>query len=148
MSLDLLTYDDLRILRERKLGATGGHHKRKQTQDSKLKSKRYLIMTYTVEFDQIHYPLPLTFTGNTDPRSLKKQIKELKNQNRKLRAIRKNTSGSDPDYDFEKLLEENQELKEEVENCHQQLKDFSADNINKELKILKKVVQNLEVSHL
>ena len=35
-----------------------------------LNSKRYLILTYSVEFDRIHYPLPLPYLGKPDPVAL------------------------------------------------------------------------------
>ena len=60
VNLDILSYEDLKVLREQKLGTKSKKGKEKS---DKLQTKRYLIMTYTVEFDQIHYPLPLTYTG-------------------------------------------------------------------------------------
>ena len=146
MSLDLLTYDDLKVLREQKLG---GHPRRRQKHggpEEKLKSKRYLIITYTVEFDQIHYPLPLMFTGTLNTDTLKQQIKDLRKENLTLRNKRHSTANhSTLDVDYEKTLQENEELREELDQCHQQLKEIGTGNLGKELKVLKKVVQNLEV---
>ena len=42
VSLDLLTYEDLKILREKKLGGPT-RRKQKHNIEEKLKSKRYLI---------------------------------------------------------------------------------------------------------
>lgn len=106
-------------------------------------------MTYTVEFDQIHYPLPLTYTGTSDPSTLKQQIKELKNENQRLRSRKSHISDTGLDTEYEKLLEENNELKDELEACNQQLCDRgNTGNLSKELKVLKKVVQNLEVCRI
>lgn len=141
VSLDLLTYEDLKILREKKLGGPT-RRKQKHNIEEKLKSKRYLIMTYTVEFDQIHYPLPLMYTGTSDTGTLKEQIKKLRKENHTLRSNTRN--GSMLDMDYEKTVQENTELKEELSHCHQQMQDISSGNLSKELKVLKKVIQNLE----
>lgn len=49
--LDLLTYSDLELLRNRKAGVVG--RPRVQQQSSALSAKRYLILIYTVEFDRL-----------------------------------------------------------------------------------------------
>ena len=144
-----MTYEDLKVLREQKLGTA--HRRRKEktiSSNNKLQTKRYLIMTYTVEFDQIHYPLPLTYIGKTDPKTLKSQIQELKVEIRNLKrnTHREEASGYRLDASYEKLLCENKEFKEALAECRQQLKEFgTTGNMSKELQVLKKVVQNLEV---
>lgn len=148
--MDLLTYEDLKILREKKLGSNNVQRKKhKQASDNALQMKRYLIMTYTVEFDQIHYPLPLTYTGTSDPATLRQQIKDLKHENQCLRSKNQHRTDTGLDTtDYEKLVEENTELKEELQACHQQIHDAGdTGNLSKELKVLKKVVQNLEVCY-
>lgn len=103
-------------------------------------------MTYTVEFDQIHYPLPLMYTGVSDTATLKEQIKKLRNENQSLRCTRVGSGSTVLDSeDYEKTMQENIELKEELDQCHQKMQDISNGNFNKELKVLKKVIQNLEV---
>uniref|UniRef100_A0A8C6R5S5 Coiled-coil domain containing 61 n=1 Tax=Nannospalax galili TaxID=1026970 RepID=A0A8C6R5S5_NANGA len=49
VTLDLLTYTDLESLRSRKLG---GHPGSLAPRSAQLKSKRYLILIYSVEFDR------------------------------------------------------------------------------------------------
>ena len=51
VSLDLLTYTDLEALRNQKLGLTPGVSPGRKS--SQLEAKRYLILTYTVEFDRL-----------------------------------------------------------------------------------------------
>jgi len=51
VSLDLLTYADLESLRQRKSGSAAKPNSVPQRTVS-LNSKRYLILTYTVEFDR------------------------------------------------------------------------------------------------
>ncbi|RHY67671.1 hypothetical protein DYB34_009168, partial [Aphanomyces astaci] len=43
-----------------------------------LNNKRYLILTYAVEFDRVHYPLPLNFVENPSPAMLQRTIRRLK----------------------------------------------------------------------
>ena len=55
VSLDLLTYTDLQSLREQKPG-TGTKNIPGVRATSQLATKRYLILTYTVEFDRYEGP--------------------------------------------------------------------------------------------
>lgn len=50
VTLDLLTYADLELLRNRKAGVVS--RPRGHQQSSALTAKRYLILIYTVEFDR------------------------------------------------------------------------------------------------
>ena len=52
VSLDLLTYSDLESLRNRKAGAGTKSIPGASRNPSSLNTKRYLILTYTVEFDR------------------------------------------------------------------------------------------------
>ncbi|XP_068456119.1 centrosomal protein CCDC61 isoform X2 [Clinocottus analis] len=76
VTLDLLTYADLELLRNRKAGVISRPHGHQQS--SVLTAKRYLILIYTVEFDRIHYPLPLPYVGKPDPAALQKEVRALK----------------------------------------------------------------------
>ncbi|XP_076836795.1 centrosomal protein CCDC61 [Brachyhypopomus gauderio] len=76
VTLDLLTYSDLELLRNKKAGVAG--RSRVQKQAPSLTSKRYLILIYTVEFDRIHYPLPLPYLGKPDPAVLQREIRALR----------------------------------------------------------------------
>ncbi|MCJ8740939.1 hypothetical protein PDJAM_G00064990 [Pangasius djambal] len=76
VTLDLLTYSDLELLRNRKAGVVG--RPRAQQQSPALSAKRYLILIYTVEFDRIHYPLPLPYVGKPDPATLQREIRALR----------------------------------------------------------------------
>lgn len=53
VTLDLLTYADLELLRNRKAGVVS--RPRGHQQASALTAKRYLILIYTVEFDRFVY---------------------------------------------------------------------------------------------
>lgn len=76
MYADLLTYSDLEMLRSRQ--------SRKATTSapavSKPNNKRYLILTYHVEYDRVHYPLPLTHVEDPPSKALKETIKRLRSE--------------------------------------------------------------------
>lgn len=83
---DLLTFNDLELLKARKLGTaqTGNNH---SNSNSKSNLKRYVILTYAAEFDRVHFPLPLSHEDipNVDSlmrtiRQLRKQIREMENK--------------------------------------------------------------------
>ena len=104
-------------------------------------------MTYSVEFDQIHYPLPLSYNGIADPAMLKTQLRELKIENHKLRRdALQGSSIQGIESDYERILLENKQLRKELKQCHDLLKGTENSNVSKELKVLQKLVQNLEVS--
>ncbi|XP_073913789.1 centrosomal protein CCDC61 isoform X2 [Castor canadensis] len=84
VTLDLLTYTDLESLRNRKLGGRPGTV---APRSSQLNSKRYLILIYSVEFDRIHYPLPLPYQGKPDPVVLQGIIRSLKEELGRLRGL-------------------------------------------------------------
>ncbi|ELK29691.1 Coiled-coil domain-containing protein 61 [Myotis davidii] len=89
VTLDLLTYTDLESLRNRKMGGRPGPSAPRSAQ---LNSKRYLILIYSVEFDRIHYPLPLPYQGKPDPVFLQGIIRSLKEELGRLRGL----DGQDP----------------------------------------------------
>ena len=66
-------------------------------------NKRYLILTYNVEFDRITYPLHLNYQGVPDPIELLKTIRKLRSQ---VKSYENHTEG---DY----RSKENQRLEKE-----------------------------------
>uniref|UniRef100_A0A1B6LFW0 Coiled-coil domain-containing protein 61 n=1 Tax=Graphocephala atropunctata TaxID=36148 RepID=A0A1B6LFW0_9HEMI len=87
VSLDLLTLEDLEMLRNRvsSQGITTSHSQgftasHSSQMFSSSNNKRYLIVTYTVEFDRIHYPLALEYSGQPDPKILQENIQRLEKQ--------------------------------------------------------------------
>uniref|UniRef100_A0A2K5HA56 Centrosomal protein CCDC61 n=1 Tax=Colobus angolensis palliatus TaxID=336983 RepID=A0A2K5HA56_COLAP len=84
VTLDLLTYTDLESLRNRKIGGRPGPLAPRSAQ---LNSKRYLILIYSVEFDRIHYPLPLPYQGKPDPVVLQGIIRSLKEELGRLQGL-------------------------------------------------------------
>jgi coiled-coil domain-containing protein 61 len=66
--------------------------------------KRFLILTYAVEFDRVHYPLPLTLELSPSPEVLQRTIRRL----RQAVAEKENSSGGEG-----RLADENAALREE-----------------------------------
>lgn len=79
--IDLLTYSDLELLKSRKTGKSES-----SSAASKANNKRYLIMTYAVEYDRVHYPLPLNFEEAPDPANLKMTISRLRQEMADLKS--------------------------------------------------------------
>ncbi|XP_040007361.1 centrosomal protein CCDC61 isoform X1 [Xiphias gladius] len=110
VTLDLLTYADLELLRNRKAGVVS--RPRGHQQSSVLTAKRYLILIYTVEFDRIHYPLPLPFVGKPDPAALQKEIRALRAE---LRALTSQGVNKSAELEIQRLRAELALVKEEKE---------------------------------
>ncbi|XP_028396331.1 coiled-coil domain-containing protein 61-like [Dendronephthya gigantea] len=147
VSLDLLTYADLQSLREQKPG-TGVTNIPGARSTSQLSTKRYLILTYTVEFDRIHYPLPLPYVGKPDPvhlqdmnRKLKDEIKNLKNQ---LTKEAQSYQAEKKQKQLDNLLNEKENVEKEFNAFQREVKHSSLADTAKEIRVLKKVIKNLE----
>ncbi|KAK9294455.1 hypothetical protein QLX08_010917 [Tetragonisca angustula] len=83
IALDLLTFEDLELLRARKLERSSCSSLGKATNN-----RRYFILTYTVEFDRIHYPLPLEYCGLPSPTVLQTTIRKLQTELERLQSTR------------------------------------------------------------
>nr|XP_033811931.1 coiled-coil domain-containing protein 61 isoform X3 [Geotrypetes seraphini] len=146
VTLDLLTYADLEQLRNRKMGSGIWHVP--TTKSAALNSKRYLILIYSVEFDRIHYPLPLPYVGKPDPVKLQKVIRELKDELSLLKS-KQNKDYRDIEIrrlraEVERLAEEKQELEMTMLQLQEEAKLSHKSGALKEVRILKKIVKNLE----
>ncbi|XP_025920082.1 coiled-coil domain-containing protein 61 isoform X2 [Apteryx rowi] len=147
VSLDLLTYTDLEALRSRKVGM-GPRHPPSAAKASPLSSKRYLILIYSVEFDRIHYPLPLPYVGKPDPVALQKVIRELKEELALLKA-RPGKDFRDAEIrrlrdELQRTLEEKQAVESAVLGLQEEMRLVARSCAAKEVKALKKIVQSLE----
>ncbi|XP_034539833.1 coiled-coil domain-containing protein 61 [Notolabrus celidotus] len=108
VTLDLLTYADLELLRNRKAGVVS--RPRGHQQSSALTAKRYLILIYTVEFDRIHYPLPLPYVGKPDPAALQKEVRALRAE---LSTVGSHGVSKSAELEIQRLRTELARVKEE-----------------------------------
>ena len=81
--IDLLTYSDLEMLRQRKgkensLGSNSSGAA--AIANAKATGKRYLILTYSSEYDRVHYPLPLAMDEEPTVESLRRTISRLRSK--------------------------------------------------------------------
>ncbi|PRP84100.1 AMP deaminase [Planoprotostelium fungivorum] len=86
--IDILTYEDLERLKQKQTERSSSSSNTNRS--STAHSKRYLIMTYLVEFDRVHYPLPLVHqsleTSPSTAKALRDTIKKLRAEISTLRA--------------------------------------------------------------
>ncbi len=127
--VDLLTYGDLQLLRSKKNAASGMATDNAKKKSKEASNKRYLILTYAVEFDRVHYPLPLVFNLEPDVSSLKRTIQRLR------RSMAQSGGGSrrdiDADYSEEQIREledENEKLRKRVNKLHKELQEYKITN--------------------
>lgn len=107
--VDLLTYQDLEVLKSRKAGNQGPPQRTQPPNN-----KRYLIMTYAAEFDRVHYPLPLLYEDNPDPQHLKRIISQLRSEVEALQTEAGSRRGSEASAELRRLREENNGLKHQL----------------------------------
>lgn len=86
--IDLLTLSDLEILKAKKAGANHPTPSlaRSETLRRAQQHKRYLILTYTGEFDRVHFPLPLSFEDTPNAIALQKTVRRLREKLKEKRA--------------------------------------------------------------
>ena len=78
--VDILTYSDLEILKARKMGTSSSNTSVSSNANSgnRTHMKRYVILTYSGEFDRVHYPLPLAYEDTPNIDALKRTIVRLR----------------------------------------------------------------------
>jgi len=149
VTLDLLTYADLQLLRNQKSNVT-------QASSESMNSKRYLILTYSVEFDRIHYPLPLPYLGKPDPVALLRTIRELRAENEDLRkrisnedsVVNESAMRDEYEKQLEQALAQNCDLEKTNNELTHELAVFREGRGSKEIRMLKGVVQSMEEDSL
>jgi coiled-coil domain-containing protein 61 len=80
--IDLLTLSDLEMMKAKKSGtqSNAGSSLAVTNKETTKRNflKRYAILTYTGEFDRVHYPLPLAFEETPNIVSLQRSIRRLR----------------------------------------------------------------------
>lgn len=136
--VDLLSYKDLEMMRNKKTNhsSSSGNNLNESSsmnQDLSIINKKYLIISYTNEFEKVHYPLPLSFILQPDISYTLRTIERLKKLNQKISSQNPNNnsfsisnrgnltpSASNANNsiinikDIEELKNENQNLKNKI----------------------------------
>eukprot|EP00201_Polytomella_parva_P019458 CAMPEP_0175040540 /NCGR_PEP_ID=MMETSP0052_2-20121109/1328_1 /TAXON_ID=51329 ORGANISM="Polytomella parva, Strain SAG 63-3" /NCGR_SAMPLE_ID=MMETSP0052_2 /ASSEMBLY_ACC=CAM_ASM_000194 /LENGTH=311 /DNA_ID=CAMNT_0016302779 /DNA_START=88 /DNA_END=1019 /DNA_ORIENTATION=+ len=115
--VDLLTYQDLEALKNRKAANAGATQPPNRT--GPIPNKRYLILTYAAEFDRVHYPLPLLF-DEPDVERLKQIINKQRGDIERLRQLSASSAST------ASLESENRRLKDDISSLRTQLADAAA----------------------
>jgi len=129
VEVELLTYADLVTLK------TG----KKQSKALNADTKKYLILTYTVQFDTVHYPLPLPYAGRIGTAELQTTVDKLQCE---IDELKTQIVSPQP---HSACCKDNAALKEEIIILKQREKAFnSADTSAKDSIELTKALKHLE----
>ncbi|XP_067000840.2 centrosomal protein CCDC61 [Anabrus simplex] len=154
VSLDLLTYDDLEMLRNRRMNGRNlcPSHSVHTNNVNSTSNRRYLILTYSVEFDRIHYPLPMEYCGPPDPQVLQGIIHRLEGEVERLQEQLKKQAEQYPTNNtshisklqkrIEDLSAENKTLSEDVRYLNKALSKHS--NSMRHIGMMKGIVNSLQ----
>ncbi|SPQ98718.1 unnamed protein product (mitochondrion) [Plasmodiophora brassicae] len=128
--VDLLTASDLESLRSRTAGPQSNGRPGTQRKPSKPNNKRYLILTYTVEFDRVHYPLMLKHSEVPETEALQRTIQRLRAELATAKSSRHQPDRQQSDL-LDKLQAENRRLAQMVDDsvstAEQRLADAQAE---------------------
>lgn len=158
--VDLLTYQDLEVLKQRKAG--GAAQSAGAAKPAASSNKRYLILTYAAEFDRVHYPLPLLYEENPDPQHLKNIIAQLRAEVEALSldqggaGRRAGPSGSDAAAELRRMREENTALRQQLKQLDRAVRSDLPDSdrataeareLGRELKAVSAAEKHAEDGH-
>ncbi|KAK5648605.1 hypothetical protein RI129_003497 [Pyrocoelia pectoralis] len=141
ISLDLLTLEDLESMKVRKVKSSS------RINTNGNNNRRYLIVTYSVEFDKIKYPITLEYCGLPDPAILQATVKKLET---KLKKTEEELSTKHNGRRYIKSLERRiDELTMENNHLNDEVKRL-AKTLNKspigQVQVLQKAIMQLEKS--
>lgn len=152
VSLELFTYNDLEQLRNKKMNNNSSITSLNNNNSNNNNNKRYLILTYNVEFDRINYPLQLNYQGKPDSNVLLDTIRKLKNEIKLNKSQSNNDSKrNNNEIMIIKLQKENETLKMELDECNNKLKECmlnTNETMIKEIRSLKQMIKNIEEDSL
>ncbi|XP_039281448.1 centrosomal protein CCDC61 isoform X2 [Nilaparvata lugens] len=129
VSLDLLTFNDLEILTTKRIMSHTIPNHPDNTSPTTASNRRYLILIYTVEFDRVHYPLPMEYCGPPDSQMLLATIRRLEQEVNQLHGQLEKSTGHEEltiqISNLEKRVveanQENDKLRKEVSRLNDQL---------------------------
>ena len=148
--VDLLRYSDLEILKAKKTGQLTTTNSSTTIKNN----KRYLILTYAVEFDRVHYPLPLKYEEEISSKSLKQTIARLRSEIYHLKIKKESTSTiSNNQQSYHHIKQENIKLKQIIKHLQERKHDENLvaehndiiDAMEEEINILNDKIDQYEI---
>jgi len=91
--IDLLSYKDLEMMRNKKAQNNSNNLNESNSMNADLSviNKKYFIISYTNEFEKVHFPLPLSFILQPDISHTLRTIERLKKLNQKITNANNNS---------------------------------------------------------
>ncbi|GLE02929.1 hypothetical protein PINS_up011793 [Pythium insidiosum] len=139
--IDLLTTADLENYRKRKLGnrarldeswdSSGSTAPTNPNAANQHQQKRFLILTYAVEFDRVHFPLPLQRVLSPTPETLQRTIRRLRQALASQRSSTTDTDNHSGLDQLQVLREENRCLKATLQRYCCQDDDPDDENVDR-----------------
>ena len=129
--VELLTYADLLALKHGKPA--------KKSSDN----KRYLILTYKVKYDTVHYPLPLQYAGKMSPIEIQDNVTNLQTEIDILKSQIISVSSPSKQQNHLKCCQKNVALHQEIEVLKKKDNGNQKDQ-SKMIKTLQNALRNLE----
>lgn len=150
VSVELLTYADLEMLRER-MGSRRPPSAVSAT-PAAVQNKRYLILTYVSDFDRVHYPLPLLYDADPDPARLRSTIQRLRAELASARSQRGTALGAhsrvgEIAMEVRRLREENKTLRAQLRRAEEETgaeRDAATSRAREEVEVLAKELRALQ----
>jgi hypothetical protein len=134
VSIDVLSPSDLDSMRQ----SFNAGRKSVSPKSSTTASKRYLILSYQGEFDQVHYPLALNFCEVDDVAELKRTIIRLRDE---IDHMKRSSSQVDP-ISFHELESALSKLQRERDILSRDMNEFSIENTK-----LRELVDSLKLEN-
>lgn len=129
--MDILTGSDLETLKARK---QGGASKPPPTSAAPYAGKRYVILTYSGEFDRVHYPLPLAFESQPNADSLQRTVRRLRGRLAERSDQRDGLAEIGADKDVRQIIanlrQENTELRHRLRQAESRSKVGATGGLN------------------
>lgn len=150
VTIDLLTRSQLELLFRK--GKSKDNKETKKPENKSIHQQKYLILTYAVEFDRVHYPLPLAYQPPTVDRlqetvkRLRKVIKNISSSSQEEGKSNQITAPSTPgNGDGQRLIQELKMMEKENRKIRREKKsvEMEIERMRKESRIMEKEMEIL-----
>ena len=111
---DILNYKDLEELRTKNQSNINNLSQSQSMLDSQKLNKKYLIISYTNEFENVHFPLPLNILENPDSSILIRTIDRLKMKIKSKSNVYSFHPNNSTNNEIELIKEDNLSLRNKI----------------------------------